>query len=309
MPKRAGQASVCLWEESFSLRLNSFVNAAWCFSCSMLLRMPVWLTPRVRLGVTAALIVLIACGLLVTPYLFHDDVADAPTSLTSINSSVDLHTVPPPPSRKPPIVLPHVVLSDIDSTPRPPSGPLSQRRGVAGGDASGSTTSSTQADSPESTQSAESDQTSQADQNSQGDSAGPSYTLASDGSPGGGSSGGSPGGGGAPFGANGILVPPSAGSGDTRGGTPKQQQPIPLGYNSGVVPPPPPPVVIPPVVPPVVVQPVTLPTVGSGPGDNPGDPPPDPPVVQVPEPASLAMAGIGALGFIIRARRARKRRG
>jgi len=268
----------------------------------MLLRMPAWLTPRVRLGATASLIVLIAAALGVTPHLFHDDAADAPGSLSSLNSSIDLHAVPPPPSRKPPIVLPHIVLSEIDSTPRPPSGPLSPPRGAADGGAS----YSTQTDSPESAQSAESDQTSQAGEGSQGDSAGPSYSLASDGSQGGG--------GGAPFAANGILVPPSAASGGLRGGAPKQQQPIPLGYDSGGVPPPPPPVVVPSVVPPVVVQPVTLPPNGSGSGDNPGDPPPpikppDPPVVQVPEPASLAMAGLGALSFMIRARLAPKRRG
>ena len=266
--------------------------------------MPVWLTPRIRLGATAVLIVLIAGALLVTPQLFHDDNANAPGSLTSVNASIDLHTVPPPPSRKPPIVLPHVVLSEPDSTL--PSQSL--RQGARNGDAAAST-SSTQADQSTQASDAEPDpesQATQAAQDSTNDSAGPSYSLASDGS----SSGGS-----APSAANGSLVSPSGGggAGGPRGGTPKQQQPIPLGYDNGGSPGP---VLVPPVTPPPVIQPVVLPPNGSvngdfsgpPPTDPPGPPPIDPPVVQVPEPTSFVMAGMGALGFMIR-RLARKRRG
>jgi hypothetical protein len=265
--------------------------------------MPVWLTPRVRLGVTASLIALITCGLLVTPYLFHDDAAGTSDSLTSVNASIDLHTVPPPPSRKPPIVLPHLVLSEPDSTLPPQSLRQSARNG--GGLAS---TGSTQgAQSTQGDQQADPVSTAQAAQDSTTYSAGPSYSLASDGS----SSGGA-----APSAATGSLAPPSVGgvggdAGGTRVGSPKQQQPVPLGYGSGGSPAP---VSIPPVVPPPVIQPVVLPPNGSVNGDfsgpPPTDPPPpiDPPVVQVPEPTSFVMAGVGALGFMIR-RLARKRRG
>jgi len=260
--------------------------------------MPAWLTPRIRLGATALLIVLIAGALLVTPQLFHEDNAHAPGSLTSVNASIDLHTVPPPPSRKPPIVLPHVVLDEPDVTPRPPS-----PRRLSPGDVASQTAA--QADSADSTESG-SDLRSPTDQRSTGDSAGPSYSLGSDGSAGPNQSA-----------ANGVMVPPSGcadcSSGGPRGGTPKPQQPIPLGYDNGGGSAPGP-VAVPSITPPSVIQPIAPPPNGSGSGDDPGPPieppiePPDPPVVQVPEPTSFVMAGMGALGFMIR-RLARKRRG
>ena len=265
--------------------------------------MPAWLTPRIRLGATASLIVLIAVGLLVTPQLFHDDDADAPVSLTSVNSSVESatrslrHRVA---GRR--LCCLTSVLDKPDSTPRPPSPRQLSPTGGA--------SASTQADPPTS------EQESPTAQDSAHDSFGPSYSLASDGSAGADGSTG-PG----QFAANGLVVPPSGGaSGGPRGAARNSSSRCLLA-----------------MAPAVAVHPVLL----CRPGDrtcqrdsnrsrchpmvqaavmmrghrkarHPSirrSEPPDPPMVQVPEPTSFVMAGMGALSFMIRARLARKRRG
>jgi PEP-CTERM motif len=270
--------------------------------------MPAWLSPRVRLGVTVSLIVLIACAIVLTPYLFHDD-ADAPGSLTSESASIDLL-----PSSPPPPVLPRSVRPAIDGLV-PLSLPPSREASLPNGSdtyASEAATDSSPDDAAKpvpdwfepSALAAQGIPWSSIDCVDCGPTPSQVAMLKQQPiylSPGGGSGGGGGGGLAAPSMVSPATVtdvePPTA-QGDGPGDGPSTP-PGPPGNGPN-----------PPTNPPTTPVAPTDPHGPEGPGD-PGDPiepdPHEPPVVQVPEPASLVMAGAGALSFMIRGHLSRKR--
>ena len=287
--------------------------------------MPAWLSPRVRLGVTASLIVLIACALLLTPHLFHDDDPDAPGSLTTESASIDLPPASLPSSTLP--VLPRLVTSPAIDNPAPgalpplhsPS-PATGADGTEGGSDSSADTAPDivldwLAQNPLADQGIALPSSDCVDCDSTprqvarlSTANGPLFAL--------GPGGGGGGGGGGSFasglsaGTSGLVdtsTPTNQGSGPRDRGV--STPPVDGGSPGGPNPPGNPP-----------GQPIgpTGPNGPKGP-EGPGDPndpenpdgpgPHDPPVAQVPEPSSLIVAGAGALSFMIRARLARKRRG
>jgi hypothetical protein len=270
--------------------------------------MPAWLSPRVRLGVTASLIVLIACAIVLTPYLFHEDDAEAPGTLASEIASVDLPTSQAPEMRrslKHPLVMP-VAFS--------PSQPLSWQTIL---DTSGS--DGEPGPSPSTSPEPEIDWLGQNPLVSQGivwpavdcGDCGPAprngfqvthplfIELGTAGAPGGGG-GGAPG----PTAFPSVTItdyepPPMPGNGpgdqgaNTQSNPPDDGDPKPPGQPIGPTGP-------------------NDPNAPNGPRDPNGPTEPDPTrpdVVQVPEPTSFVIAGMGALSFMIRARLARQRRG
>ncbi|HVQ16042.1 MAG TPA: PEP-CTERM sorting domain-containing protein [Vicinamibacterales bacterium] len=269
--------------------------------------MPAWLPPRVRLGVTASLVVLIACTLLVAPHLFHDGAAGAPSSLTTESASIDLPLASPPSSP----VLPNQISGPAVETPAPFSLPPS--RNPSSAPRSDSHATAAEPNVPPAGASAA--VINWAGQNSlatQGiawplsdcldciSTPGQVATFSANGARFAGGGGGFASGAGS--GAPGLA---DTSNPTTPGSGPSDQVLAPPGGGSNPGGP------NLPTTPPN--RPVTLTgPEGSDDGD-PGDPigpdPQQPPMVQVPEPASLVMAGAGALTLMIRARLARKRRG
>lgn len=262
--------------------------------------MPAWLSPRVRLGATVLLIVLIACAIVLTPYLFHDE-ADAPDSLTSASATVDLSASSSPslPRRATshpfiPVAYPH---SNELSLP-------------TNSDTYASDSDSESDPSAETTAEPVIDWLGQNPLAGQGIAwplsdcldCGPTprqprqfthllfFEITPGGAPGGGGGGGAAG----PTELPPVTVtdfePPT-----TAGDGPGDGTSTPPGPENG---------------PPDGRTGPDQPNGPKGPGD-PGDPigpdPHEPPVVQVPEPASFVMAGAGALSFMIRAHLSRKR--
>ena len=263
----------------------------------------------------ASLILLIAGALLVTPQLFHDDNANAPGSLTSVNASIDLHSASPPPSPVVPRYVPRLLTRDALSSPSLP--PPTR-------DASLPTGSDTHPGEPVSDSLPDRASDPVVDWLGQNPLAAQGIALPLSGcvdcdttprhvtklstangpmfasGPGGSGGGFAPG-----PGSNtpGLVNPntpttPGSGPGD-QGSTPADD-----GGNPGGPPPP--------TNPPG--EPISPPGPNGpdgprDPGDPTGPDPQPPEVVQVPEPSALVMAGMGALSFMIRARLARKRRG
>jgi hypothetical protein len=270
--------------------------------------MPAWLSPRVRLGATASLIVLIACALLLTPHLFHDDDADAPVSLTSESASVDL-LAPSPLSPVLPRRVPRLAIDGSVPGSSPPSRALWLRNDLD------SPANDTESDSsPAAAPDPVVDWVGQNPFAAQGvawplfdcPDCGPTprlssqfthplfFEIAAGGGPGGGVGGGRapdsdtlP-----PVTVTDFDTPPTSGNGpgDQTSSTPDDPGPP---RDGGPKPP------------------IDL-NGPEGPGDphNPDGPDPGTPeVVQVPEPSAFVMAGMGVLSVMTRARLARKRRG
>ena len=295
--------------------------------------MPAWLSPRVRLGVTASLIVLIACALLLTPHLFHDDDPDAPGSLTTESASIDLPPASPPSSTL--LVLPRQVTSPAIDYPAPGALPPlhspSPATGADGTDGGSDSSADTAPDivldwlaqNPLADQGIALPSSDCVDCDSTprqvarlSTANGPLFALG----PGGGGGGGGGGVGGSASGlsagTSGLVdtsTPTTQGSGpgDQSVSTPPDDRGNPGGPNPPGNPPGQP-------IGPTGPNGPDGPKGPGGPGDptgpnDPGNPdapgPHDPPVAQVPEPSSLIVAGAGALSLMIRAHRARKRRG
>ena len=292
--------------------------------------MPAWLSPRVRLGVTASLIVLIACALLLTPHLFQDDDPDSPASLTTESASIDLPPASTPPSTLP--VLPRQVTPPAIDNPVPSAlpplhtpPPATGAHGTGGGSDSSADTAPDivldwLAQNPLADQGIALPSSDCVDCDSTprqvarlSTANGPLFALGPGGGGGGGGGGGSASG--LSAGTSGLVdsSTPVQGSGPADQGV---STPPDDGGNPGDPNPPgnPPGQPIGPTGP----NGPDGPKGPEGPGDptNPNDPenpdgpgPHDPPVAQVPEPSSLIVAGAGALSFMIRAHLARKRRG
>jgi len=270
--------------------------------------MPAWRSPRVRLGVTASLIVLIACAIVLTPYLLHDDDAEAPDTLNSEIASVDLPQSEPdttPRSLKRPLVMP------VAFSP-PPEFSWSSLVDTSGSDGGAGL-------SPDTTSEPVIDWLGQNPLVGQGivwpetdcsdcepaprqryQATHPLFIELGTAAPAGGGGGGAPGATELPSLTVTDYEPPIIpGNGPGDSGPNTQSGP---SENGDPGPPNPP------------GQPggPTGPNEPNDPRDpdGPEEPDPTPPdVVQVPEPASFVMAGMGALSFMIRARLARKRRG
>ncbi len=272
--------------------------------------MPAWLTPRVRLGVTASLVVLIACTLLVAHDLFHDGAADAPSSLTTESASIDLPLAAPPSSP----VVPDQISGPAVETPVPFSLPPS--RNPSSAPRSDSHGTAAESDWPpagmpaavvnwaeQNTLAMQSIEWPLSDCLDCSSAPGQVAVFSANGAMFGGGFGGGVGfASGAGIGATGLADtsnPTTPGSGlSDQGMLAPSGGSNPDSLNLPTTPP---------------DQPVALMgPEGSDDGD-PGNPigpdPQQPPMVQVPEPASLGMAGAGALTVLIRARLARKRRG